>query len=103
MKESLELLDKAEANYKQAISDIVAVNAKLRDFNSAVQKMLRTDSAEHTAWTKQVRAGVYTAAGGLSIGFIVADVMGCLGICSTVGNLISWGSTVAATEASIAS
>jgi len=102
MKESLELLDKAEANYKQAISDIVTVNAKLRDFNSAVQKMLLTDSSEHKAWVEQLRAGAYTAAGSVTVGLIVADVLGCLGICSTVGNLISWGTTVAATEASIA-
>ena len=102
MKKSLELLDKAEANYIQAINDIVAVNAKLRDFYSGVQKMVLTDSAEHKKMVEKLRAGAYTAAGASSIGFIVADVLGCLGICSAVGNIISWGSTVAATETSIA-
>ena len=102
MKKSLELLDKAEANYIQAISDIVAVNAKLRDFASGVQKMVLTDSAEHKEWIKKQREGAYTAAGAVSVGLIVADILGCLGICSSVGNLISWGSTVAATESSIA-
>ena len=102
MKKSLELLEKAETDYEQAVNDIVAVNSILRDFNSAVRKMLRTDSEEHTAWTNKLRTGAYSTAGSITVGMIIADIFGCLGICSTVGNAIGWGSAVAATEASIA-
>ena len=106
MKESLELLEKAEANYKLAISDIGVVNAKLRDFNSAIQKMILTDSAEHTAWVTKFRNNGYAVGGsavaGASVGLIVVDIFGCLGICTAVGNLIGWGATVAITEGSIA-
>ena len=102
MKESLEMLKKAETNYEQAISDIVAVNGQLRNFHRQLKKMLDTNSEEHDAWATGVRAGTYSAAGSVSIGLLVADIFGCLGICSTVGNIIGWGTAVAAAETSIA-
>merc|ERR1712117_65161 len=33
---------------------------------------------------------------------IVADILGCLGICSAIGNLVGWGTAVGAAEGSIA-
>jgi len=102
MKESLDILGKAEREYEQAIDDIVAVNSKLRDFNRGVKKMLDTNSEEHESWVSGVRAGAYTTAGSVTVGMIIADVFGCLGICSAVGTTIGWGTAVAAAESSIA-
>jgi len=102
MKESLELLKKAEGNYEQAISDIVAVNGQLRDFHRGIKKMLDTNSEEHEAWAAGVRGGAYGTATSVTIGLIVADALGCLGICSLVGNAIGWGTAVVAAEVSIA-
>jgi len=102
MKESIEMLKKAENNYEQAIDDIVAVNGQLRDFNAGVKKMLDTSSEEHDAWVTGVRAGAYTTATGITIGMIVADILGCLGFCSGIVSSVSWGTAVSATEGHIA-
>merc|ERR1719322_934674 len=87
MKESIEMLKKAENNYEQAIDDIVAVNGQLRDFNAGVKKMLDTSSEEHDAWVTGVRAGAYTTATGITIGIVSS---------------VSWGTAVSATEGHIA-
>ena len=96
------MLKKAENNYEQAIDDIVAVNGQLRDFNAGVKKMLDTSSEEHDAWVTGVRAGAYTTATGITIGMIVADILGCLGFCSGIVSSVSWGTAVSATEGHIA-
>ena len=98
MKESLEILGKAENQFKQAVEDISSVNSSLRDFNRKVKKMLDTNSDYHNTIVTALRASVYVAAGGVSGGLAGADAAGCLGICSTVGNLINWGVATATVE-----
>ena len=98
MKESLEMLKKAETNYDKAISDIVAVNGQLSNFHRDLKKMSDTNSKEYAAWVTRVRDGHYTDAGAVSIGLIFADILGCLGICSLIGNAIGWGIAVTAAE-----
>jgi len=101
MKDTLDMLGESENNYEAAIDDILGVNTKLRDFNRGVKKMLDTSSAEYDSWSSKVRAGAYTAAGSVSVGLIFADVFGCLGICSAVGNAVGWGTAVGIAESSI--
>jgi len=103
MKDSIKIVKEAEKKYEEAIDNIEGVNTKLRDFSREMTNMLDTTSAEHSSWTTNLRAGVYSAAGSVTVGMIVADIFGCLGICSAVGTSISWGTAIPAVEASIAS
>jgi len=102
MKESLEMLKKAETNYDKAISDIVAVNRQLSNFHRDLKKMSDTNSKEYDAWVTRVREGHYSDAGAVTIGLIIADILGCLGFCSIIGNAIGWGTAVANAETEVA-
>ena len=102
MTESLELLAEAEKKYELAIDNIDGVNINLRDFHKDLKKMLDENSAEHKEWSSQLRAGVYSSAGSVTVGMIIADIFGCLGICSAVGNAVAWGTAIPTVEGSIA-
>ena len=102
MTESLELLAEAEKKYESAIDNIDGVNIKLRDFHRDMKKMLDENSAEHKEWSSELRAGVYSSAGSVTVGMIIADIFGCLGTCSVVGNAIAWGTAIPTVEVSIA-
>jgi len=49
-----------------------------------------------------VRATAYGTATGVTVGMIIADVFGCLGICSATVTSSTWAATVATVEATIA-
>ena len=102
MTESLELLTEAEKKYESAIDNIDGVNINLRDFHKDLKKMLDENSAEHKQWSSDLRAVAYSSAGGVTVGMIIADVFGCFGICSAVGNAVAWGTSIPAVETSIA-
>ena len=102
MTESLELLAEAEKKYELAIDNIDGVNINLRDFHKDLKKMLDENSAEHKQWSSELRAAAYSSAGGVTVGLIIADILGCSGICSGIGNAIAWGTTIPTVEVSIA-
>ena len=102
MTESLELLAEAEKKYESAIDNIDGVNIKLQDFNREMKKMLDENSAEHEQWSTKLRAAAYSSTGGVTVGLIIADIFGCLGICSGVGNAVAWGTAIPTVEVSIA-
>ena len=58
------------------------VKSKLYALKRGIDQMLDVTSAEH----ESLRAGVYAGSGAATAGFIIADILGCLGLCSTVGN-----------------
>jgi len=100
--ESITILKEAEKIYETAIDNIDGVNANLQDFGREMKKMLDTQSAEYNSWTTALRGSVYGTNGVVSIGLLVGDCLGCLGICSSVGNAITWGTTISIVEANIA-
>ena len=102
MTESLEMLTEAEKKYESAIDNIDGVNIKLQDFHREMKKVLDENSAEHKRWSGKLRASTYSSAGGVTVGMIIADIFGCLGICSAVGNAVAWGTSIPAVETSIA-
>ena len=63
--------------------------------------MLDKESEEYKKWSKEVRTGVYTSMGVVTLGMILADIFGCLGLCSLIGNTAGWGSAIPAVEVSI--
>ena len=102
MTESLEMLAEAEKKYESAIDNIDGVNIKLQDFHREMKKVLDENSAEHKQWSGKLRAATYSSAGGVTVGLIIADILGCSGICSGIGNAIAWGTTIPTVEVSIA-
>ena len=102
MTESLEMLAEAEKKYESAIDNIDGVNIKLQDFHREMKKVLDENSAEHKQQSGKLRAATYSSAGGVTVGLIIADIFGCLGTCSVVGNAIAWGTAIPTVEASIA-
>merc|ERR1711944_23046 len=64
--------------------------------------MLDENSAEHEAWVTEIRAGVYSTAGGLTAGMIVADIFGCLGLCSAIVTSTTWAVSIPVVESKIA-
>ena len=79
LKESISILQEAEAEYISAIAKIETFAPKFFDFNEEVKKMLDKDDAASAIWKAEVRAGVYVGAGGGTIGCIIADLLGALG------------------------
>ena len=102
IKETLDALGRADKEYGDAIDDLEDVNTELGIFNRDLRSMLNTDHANHKRWVDTVRASTYSGTGALTIGMIIADIFGCLGICSAVGNVVGWGTAVGAVEGSIA-
>merc|ERR1712232_1512217 len=91
MIETLETLNEALEN----------LNSSIATQNRKLEKMVNTNSAEYQAWTEKLRGGIYGTIAGTTVGCIVADALGALGICSAVNAAIS-GSTAAGIEAEIA-
>lgn len=102
LSDSKVILSDAKSKYDQAATEIDMVNSKLEAFKLKMDQMLDENSADHKAWTKGVRAGWYGTAGAMTVGMIIADIFGCLGICSAVGTTTTWAATAAAVESAIA-
>jgi len=100
MIETLETLKEALEKYNSAVETFDNLNSSIATQNSKLEKMTNKNSAEYTAWTEKLRAGVYSTIAGTTVGCIVADALGALGICSAVNAAIS-GSTAAGIEAEI--
>jgi len=101
---SKDALSEAKEKYYQAIETFENLNSSIQTQNRYLKNLVDTESAEHKAWVDKVRAATYaTTVPATVTGFLVADIFGCLGICSTIGNLIVIGTTAASVEESIKS
>jgi len=101
MIETLETLNEALEKYNSALETFENLNSSIATQNRKLEKMVNTNSAEYQAWTEKLRGGIYGTIAGTTVGCIVADALGALGICSAVNAAIS-GSTAAGIEAEIA-
>jgi len=101
LEESNVILTDAKSKYDQAYLDFNAINGNIEDFRLKVGRMLDEKTAEHQSWVAGIRAGVYSATGDLTVLFAILDGFICLGICSAIGNSISWASAVAEAEEKI--
>ena len=77
-------------------------NSQLKKFNQLMTKMVDPNSEEYEIWTSRVRGTAYGSATGVTVGMIVADILGCLGLCSGIVTSTTWGTAIAATESAIA-
>jgi len=103
MYSSKEILKESYDQYNLTIEAFENLNSHIQIQNEYIRKLQNTESAEYDSWVTGVRAGAYSTVAAASIsGFVTADVFGCLGICSTIGNLIVFSSTAATVESTIA-
>ena len=103
MKDSVDILGKLKKEYVQATDHVSEHESRMSDINIALAKMLDTNSQDYASWASPVRASAYSTSGGISVGLAIADILGCLGLCSSIGNVANWGTTISNTEATIAS
>merc|ERR1712001_795172 len=101
MIETLKTLKEALEKYNSAVETFENLNSSIATQNRKLEKMTNKNSAENKAWRDKLRGGAYGTLAGTTVGCIVADALGALGICSAVNAAIS-GSTAAGIEAEIA-
>merc|ERR1712038_1987276 len=94
--ESKTVLDDAEIKYKNAANEIDEVDGHLTVFLQDIRKVLDNTTIEHAEMEHRLRAGYYTGGSAALVGTILADVFGCLGICSAIA-----GTTVLAGSATL--
>jgi len=100
-------LKEAYDEYNLAIEGFEKLNKKIQIQNNHLSKFRNSSSEEYKTWETNTRITVYTAINSSSIGvfatgvFDTADAFECLGICSTLGNLIVLGATEATVESKI--
>jgi len=101
MIKTLETLTEAKEKYNSAVETFDNLNSAIATHNRKLEKMVNKNSAEYKAWTSKTRGGVYGTIAATTVGCIIADILGALGICSAV-NLPSSATAIAATEVGIA-
>jgi len=99
--ESLRVLKDAKEKYVNAINYVEKTSNQLSETKTSLSLMLDEKSTEYDSWTKKVRGGVYGSASAVTVGMIVADVMGCFGLCSAIVTTSVWGGSFVGVEASI--
>jgi len=82
--ESRTALNDAETKYNDAADKVDEVDGYLTEFLRSIKKLLDSESEEHAAMKSSMRAGLYGGGSGALVGTVIADVLGCMGICSGV-------------------
>ena len=100
MIETLKTLKEALDKYNSAVHTFENLNSSIATHNIKLEKLVTKDSAENKAWREKLRGGAYGTLAGTTVGCIVADALGALGICSAV-NLATVGISTAAIETAI--
>jgi len=90
MIETLENLKEAKGNYNSALETFDNLKQQIESENRKLNKMLDKDSEEYKAWNKDV--GKVIKDGSLAttstILLAIADIFGCLGVCSITNNRV---------------
>merc|ERR1712141_503954 len=97
VKESQSVLMQAKTKYDTAYQQMNDTKIKLSTLKRGVSAEFDSDS-----WHSSIRSKVYGASTGATIGFLIADIFGCLGLCSAIGNTAVWSTSVASVESKIA-
>ena len=101
---SKDALIEAKEKYYQAIETFENLNSSIQTQNRILKNLLDTESEEHKYWKSKVRISAYGGTISSSItGFIIADIAGCMGICSALGNIVVIGTATATIEGIIQS
>jgi len=101
MIKTLETLTEAKEKYNSAVETFDNLNSAIATHNRKLEKMVNTNSAEYKAWTSKTRGGIYGTITATTVGCIIADILGALGICSAI-SLPTSVTAIAAIEVGIA-
>merc|ERR1712038_875189 len=91
----------AREKYAALIDTWLTIDEDIAVFKLKINKATDTSSEEYEAWTTKVRAAYISGASAVTVGMVIADIFGCLGICSGVVSTITWGSTITSAEMAI--
>jgi len=101
MKETEVLLTEVQAKYNNSIKNLGQIGFSMSIIVQKLERRTDKSSEEYKEWTKKARAATYGTCSATITGFVVADVFGCLGICSAINGAIC-GTAIAAIEVQIA-
>merc|ERR1711953_1466888 len=88
MIEALDTLKEAREKYNTAVQTFEDLNSSIKTQNIQLKKMLIEDSEEYNVWVSKAEASLKRAID-RTIGFIIADIFGCFGICSAINAAVS--------------
>merc|ERR1711902_52194 len=86
---TLETLKEALEKYNLALDTFEKLTSTIRTQNRKLEKLTDKNSAEFKELAIKMRTGLWSTVGATTVGLIIADIFGCLGICSTTGLAIS--------------
>jgi len=99
--ETLKTLKDAKEKYNNAIISLQKSTSQLVTLEKGFNVMLTEESAEHEKFVEKIRASTNGHCNALTIGMIIADSLGCLGICSAIVTPTCWRVGIITTEAAI--
>jgi len=100
MIETLETLKEAHEKYNSASEIFQNINSSVKETNIRLKKMATNGTEEYNDWVTKTR-DIYGTFRDASIGYMILDIFGCLGICSFVNDYVIEPQITAKTEALI--
>lgn len=77
-----EKLTNANTKYQNAIRVMIDIETRIKILILKLKKRADKNSNEYKKFAAEVRAGTYGGCGGLAVAMLVADFVGCSGVCS---------------------
>jgi len=101
LKETKISLTDANEKYNTAVDILSSLSFDMKQLIEKLDRSITNGTEEYENWTSKVRWGAYGGAGSLAAGLLVADILGCLGICSAIGTPTSIATAAIAVESAI--
>jgi len=95
-------LTAAKEKYTALINTWLTMDEDIALFKLKLNRMSDTNSDEYKKWVTAIRASYISGASAVTVGMVIADIFGCMGICSATATTITWASVAASAESAIA-
>lgn len=82
---------------------MIDIESRMKSLSLNLEIRANENSDEYKSFADKVRTGTYGGCGGLAVGMIIADVLGCSGICSASVTTTCIGAGVSTVEGILAS
>merc|ERR1712038_1623402 len=99
---SQKILAKADVGYKNAIVIMDKMESDMRKQILELEKISDENSQEYQVFQAKVRSSTYGSCAGVAVGMAIADVFGCLGVCSATVTTTCFAVGAGASEGSLA-
>lgn len=97
-----ERLTNANTKYRNAIRIMIDIESRMKILSLDLENRANENSDEYKKFENEVRGGTYGGCGGLAVGMIVADALGCLGLCSATVTTTCFGVGITSVEGVLA-